>query len=401
MFSYWLAFLLDLFPFLPFWYLLALSWGIGVIIITRQKEEPFYFYSALLALVLTITAPLLWFFRPKAVLLCLGLVLLLFLFNFALLGLKALKKALTPRLKKLYQGELWIIIFAVAGGILITSFYHQPKALVWRLGLYPSPLAEKWLAENRNREKVAGSLIRGLKPEREAAIFRVLSKIAPDYPLSPAQCRKILNYLEMRRDKLNRESLLYAVRLLGEIKTESARPFFIQSLKNLPPEEEQVFPFLLAALKALPQEPVKAELKKAFLTNPADSGEILKAFSQLGGEFDPEEIKALAENPSPKVRLKILSYLAGKSQICSTDLSPFLRDIYPEVRERALQVCGDRRLKALIPLVLPLLKDRQAQIRSRANSVLIELSGENPGFNYLVPDLKKEQEKWEKILPTP
>ena len=397
MFFGWLYFLLDLLPFLPFWWLLALLWT--VLALRKGKGNALVLPSLSLAL-LFLALPL-WLVRPKASLICLGIVFIIYLFSLGKLFFLARQSRLTPEKKLLYSHQKWLTLFALLGAVVIGLIYHQPEILVWRLEGSPSALVEKWLAKNQPRN--LNALISGLKGANEqktAAIFRILAHISETAQISPEISEEILAYLNEQRGKLSIESLSFAINLIENLKLKAALAFLIAESRNLPLPDKIIYPQLLEIFKALSPVQSRTLIKSEFKNSPENSGVLLKLYGDLGGKLSAQEIAFLNHHPSAQTRAKLLEYFAGKA-IFLPQILNFLKDPDPNLKCRAIEICGEKNLKLSVPSLLPLLLAPELKIRSRANSVLINLTESNVGYNLKADNLKKEQQKWINWLNCP
>lgn len=238
MFLPWLFFILDWLPFLPFWWLLALLYGLAWVIKGEGKSR--YYGGAICLLVLA--SPFFFNTRPKLSLAGLGLVFLGFIGSFLWFFFKRLKGPLSPSLNRLYRFAKGIFWAALLGAVLITWAFHRPAVLVWRLGLYPSSLAEKWL--EKPDPAVYRALARGLKtgnPRRESAMLRILGQLEAKKPLPDALKPQLAAYFSGLNADSSEETLCYAVILIDKAHLPEGRDLIERLKKTVSPKNRFLY----------------------------------------------------------------------------------------------------------------------------------------------------------------
>ena len=387
MFTPWLFFILDWLPFLPFWWFLGLIWA-GLWLFYGWPRGRWF---GGINCVLLLGSP--WFFnsQPRICLLGLGLAGSFYVASFIWLFFRPGKEKIDPKFHRLYRGQKIITLLALLGAVLLTWLFHQPRTLVWRLGLYPSSLAEKWL--KRDDSQVLKALLEGLKtanPLRESAVLRILAGIGVNHPLPCEIKTGVVTYLTANQHRMDEETFSYAVELIKTTQLRQAGDFILAGLKKTSLDERIIYPQLVEAARVLRLD---KKMLQMFWNQPEDSGAILGAWAELGGRLSSIQLKRLLQVKDAKVRMALLDYwkVAGVSPGL---LKAFLAEKSPEVQIKALQLCRVLKFKGGIFEIFPLLREADPEVRSQVNSVLIDLTGVNPGYDFTAKDLDKEQAKW-------
>ncbi|MHC9539974.1 MAG: HEAT repeat domain-containing protein [Vulcanimicrobiota bacterium] len=384
---YYLDLTCDLFPFIPFWALLLAVWPIMLIIISRDLTSIIKASSVIVVMItMVIAVPYMY----QVSLILFSFLSLYFLIDYVLLWK-------SKHHMKLLRMESILLLAALSSAILITLIYHSPPVLVYRLRSSSTFLVEEWI--KRGGKEFDEPLRKALLDKDTADRLKVLHLLMErKNAITLADLHTILS----RRNE-DRKLTLTVIDYLREIRSRESLPLLVTILAEEESSSLSSASRDTALIESLYDaiESIDRDEALALLNEKLSSQKKLLPFVALNLNqtlYAGENYRKIPARISPEALLTLLS----RSSVSDKELR---KDILTEL---AAHRCSDIIIKALediqkkddrdnIPLLIAMLKDNDAAVRSTANWALINMSEENFDFDAeaALNEREKAVHQWE------
>jgi hypothetical protein len=381
---YFLDLTCDLFPFLPIWAVLLAIWPV-MLIISRRGRSSIIKASMVIAVMIAVVITLPKAFQISALLFF--LLALYFMVDYIVLW----KRRNDGKSCILFRMESALLATALSSALIITLICHIPAVLIYRLGSSHSFLVEEWII--RGGKSFDEPLRRALINRGTADRIKVLNlMLERNYALPTADLSRILTC----RDE-DVELKMAIIRYLGQKRQAESLPTLVTMLAESEssglyesPDGMALTECLYDAVEAIDRDQAIALIRKN-----KTAQEKLRAFMILSlnrESYSEKNCRSILAASSPEALLTLLS----RSPASCTGLR---KDILSELTARRsegliVKAAVDIQKKddlASIPALLTLLRDDDPSVRSAANWALINLTGENFGYDAEGP--KEERDR--------
>jgi HEAT repeat protein len=405
--NFWI-YTFDLVPFLFSWGIIITLWAISSAFLTVFYRK-FHLQSLIIPIIIVIL-PIAYYFEPRAGI-TLFIILPIWLFaGFAVLLVRKIRGKLE---KGFDSSRYWLSLIATIAllslAVIIQVVFQIPDVLVSQVGKR-SPVIETRLTEIGS--SAIPSLTRGLAssdPRTSAACARILRHVDGNIQQPP------LIQVLSRTDALGEESpRAEAAATLGKKgDKEAVMPLLLTSFENLQFAFKQGKEKLKFD-KRFHREAIKAinEIENRFgdyrsadaaYKHIREESDPFKAAAwgligvELGGVNSLDSLETIFDKTFKDARLMILDSLEDNSDpACWNLLFRGLKDSSVKVRRRAISILEKRGELIVEYMLILMLQDKDEAVRTDANQALINISGENFGFDSKKPsrDRKNAYYKW-------
>ncbi len=393
---YFLNLTCDLFPFIPFWVLLFALWPI-ILLFSSQGKVSVIKAIVLIAVMIMMVTTLPHIYPVSLIIF--SLLSLYFLIDYILLW----RNRHDEKMRLLFRMESMLLLAALLSALLITLVYHTPRVLVYRLRFSSTFLVEEWIRKGGKGfdDALAGALLDRGTPDRMKILHLLMER---KNAIAVTDLHTILSH----RDE-DRELTIAVIDYLGQIKSTESLPLLVallteQELSSLSgtSRDSALIESLYNAIESIDTDKALALLNEKL----SSRGELL-AFITLNLNKAPytdgNYRKILAGIP-PEALLTLLSRSSISEKELRRDIITGLTANHSsDIIIKALMDICKKNDRDNIPLLIALLKDSNADVRSTANWALINMTEENFDFDAEgAPDERERSilqwEEWYKRL---